>query len=274
VDTKERFWEAADLIVKAWTSHDGPFNWEGRHYHHRQVNVWPRVYQDPHPPLWVPTQSVSTAVEVAERPGYTLATILNGWQGAKKIFDAFRVRSLECGYGDPHPEQLGYLGLLFVGETDEEGYAGARKLQWYLQHNKVAPQFINVPGHVDVRTRTILLKQLASGKTLVSPVEHLAWAPIEQLTEEGFFFAGSPDSVLEQVTRFYERVGGFGNLLAMVHSGTMGEELVTSSMRLYAEEVLPRVRRSVDQRGSRVPAVASGVPVTGAEYDPEQLRLP
>src|SRR5499425_3373904 len=25
----DRFWEAHDLIVKAWTTHDGPFNWEG-----------------------------------------------------------------------------------------------------------------------------------------------------------------------------------------------------------------------------------------------------
>ena len=29
-DLMERFWEAHDLILKAMTSHDGPFNWEGR----------------------------------------------------------------------------------------------------------------------------------------------------------------------------------------------------------------------------------------------------
>src|SRR5260370_814980 len=46
-----RFWEAHDLIVKAWTSHDGPFNWEGKYFHHRQVNIWPRPYQEPHPPI-------------------------------------------------------------------------------------------------------------------------------------------------------------------------------------------------------------------------------
>src|SRR5215470_5684430 len=49
----ERFWEAHDLIVKAWTSHDGPFNWEGKYFHHRQVNIWPRPYQEPHPPIWI-----------------------------------------------------------------------------------------------------------------------------------------------------------------------------------------------------------------------------
>ena len=31
----ERHWEALDLIIKAWTSHDGPFSHEGRFFHHR-----------------------------------------------------------------------------------------------------------------------------------------------------------------------------------------------------------------------------------------------
>ena len=37
----ERFWEAIDLIVKTLTSHDGPFSWEGKHFTHRHVNIWP-----------------------------------------------------------------------------------------------------------------------------------------------------------------------------------------------------------------------------------------
>jgi len=39
-DLMERFWEAHDLILKAMTTHDGPFNWEGTHFHYRSVNVW------------------------------------------------------------------------------------------------------------------------------------------------------------------------------------------------------------------------------------------
>ena len=46
----ERLWEAHDLILKAWTTHDGPFNFEGRWFHSRHVNIWPRPYQQPHPP--------------------------------------------------------------------------------------------------------------------------------------------------------------------------------------------------------------------------------
>jgi alkanesulfonate monooxygenase SsuD/methylene tetrahydromethanopterin reductase-like flavin-dependent oxidoreductase (luciferase family) len=257
VDMKARFWEAADLIRAAWTGHDGPFGWEGRYFHHRQVNVWPRVYQEPHPPIWVPTQSTSTAVEVAER-GFTLATILNGRQGARKIFDAYRHRSAECGFGDPPPDRFGYLGLVHVGETDAEGYAGARKLQWYLRHNKVPVQFTNVPGYHDLALRAMLLRKQANGETIDSPVAHLANAPIEQLTAEGYFFAGSPDTVAAQVADFHEAVGGFGNLLMMVQAGTMGYDLAVRSMRLFGQEVLPRLRTRFDLTAGPVRASADG----------------
>ena len=53
VRMNERQWEAMDLIVKAWTSHDGPVSHEGRFFHHRNINIWPRPYQQPHPPIWV-----------------------------------------------------------------------------------------------------------------------------------------------------------------------------------------------------------------------------
>ena len=34
----DRSWEAHDLILKAMTTQDGPFNWEGEYFHYRNVN--------------------------------------------------------------------------------------------------------------------------------------------------------------------------------------------------------------------------------------------
>ena len=57
----DRFWEAHDFIMKALTSHDEPFNWESQNFHYRHVNIWPRPYQQPHPPVWSTTGSTQTA---------------------------------------------------------------------------------------------------------------------------------------------------------------------------------------------------------------------
>jgi len=59
---RERFHEAHDLIVKSWTT-DGPFSWDGKHYRFRYVNVWPRPYQKPHPPIWIPGSGSSETME-------------------------------------------------------------------------------------------------------------------------------------------------------------------------------------------------------------------
>ena len=47
----ERFQEAHDFVVKAWTT-PGPFRWEGKHFHYRYVNPFGAPYQQPHPPIW------------------------------------------------------------------------------------------------------------------------------------------------------------------------------------------------------------------------------
>jgi alkanesulfonate monooxygenase SsuD/methylene tetrahydromethanopterin reductase-like flavin-dependent oxidoreductase (luciferase family) len=62
--SQERFQEAHDLIVAAWTR-PGPFEFEGEHYNFRYVNLWPRPYQSPHPPIWIPSQGSSETIRWA-----------------------------------------------------------------------------------------------------------------------------------------------------------------------------------------------------------------
>ena len=33
------------------------FDWQGEHFQYRNVNVWPRCYQAPHPPVWITGRS-------------------------------------------------------------------------------------------------------------------------------------------------------------------------------------------------------------------------
>ena len=63
----ERFHEAHDLIIRAW-SETGPFEFSGKHYHINYVNVWPRPFQQPHPPIWIPSQGSRETIEFAAHP--------------------------------------------------------------------------------------------------------------------------------------------------------------------------------------------------------------
>jgi len=240
----ERFWEAHDLILKAWTSHDGPFSWEGRFFHHRQVNIWPRPFQQPHPPVWITTMTPSQILRVADR-NYVTATFLTGYDQTKRIFDTYRARRQELG-APMSDDRLAYAALLFVGDTDEAGYAGARKLMWYLTGNKVPPQFRNPPGYASHETVAKLLKGASTAFDRSSP--------LETCIEQGIVFGGNPDTVYEQLRRHHEAVGGYGNLLIMGQAGFLEHDDTMRSIELFAKEVYPRLK---DLRPSSEPATAS-----------------
>jgi alkanesulfonate monooxygenase SsuD/methylene tetrahydromethanopterin reductase-like flavin-dependent oxidoreductase (luciferase family) len=214
VRMNERHWEALDLIIKAWTTHDGPFSHEGRFFHHRMVNIWPRPYQDPHPPVWVSTTSPNGAAQVGSK-GFVQATFLTGFDDTRKIFESYRKGWRSAGRGEVVPvNRLAYAALVYTAETEREAHAGAEKLLWYVTANKVLPQFSNPPGYVPVGANV----QMARGAS--HPLSEFSkGASVERAIQSGMVFAGTPDQVFEQIKKLYDYVGGFGHVLLMGQAG-------------------------------------------------------
>ncbi|MCL2385797.1 MAG: LLM class flavin-dependent oxidoreductase [Alphaproteobacteria bacterium] len=227
----ERMWEAHDLIIKAWTSHDGPFNWEGRFFQHRQVNIWPRPYQEPHPPVWITAMSTSYLSRIADLD-YTAATFLSGMTHTKALYGAYRARRREFNRSFSE-NRLAYAGIVYVGETDEEGLAGARKIMWIVTKNLSHPQFKDPPGYSVPK----LSAQLMQGKAYPFDQDQT----IEKLIDQGIAFAGNPDTVYRQIERHYNHVGGYGNLLMLGQSGFLEHDETVKGIKLFAQEVYPRL---------------------------------
>ncbi|MGY9004890.1 MAG: LLM class flavin-dependent oxidoreductase [Alphaproteobacteria bacterium] len=233
--TLERLWEGIDLCVKAWTTHDGPFNFEGKYWHKRHVNVWPRPYQDPHPPVWITGSSDKENIREVARRGFTFAMFLQPHEKVKEMFDAYRESSI---YDDPEETRrhIAYMPLVATGETEEEAEGFAKKIAWYLQA-KTAPQFRNPPGYVPVAFNVQALKGKYSGRT-----DAVRAGGMDYLKEQGVMIYGTPDSVFEQIKTFYHNVGGFGQFLMMQQAGHLDHNETVKSMSLFAKEVYPRLR--------------------------------
>ena len=58
----------------------------------------------------------------------------------------------------------------------------------------------------------------------------------------GLLFAGSPDTVYQQIMDFYDRVGGFGHLVMIGRSGFVTHAEAEKGIKLFAHEVLPRLK--------------------------------
>ena len=239
VRTFERMWEAHDLIIKAWTAHDGPFNFEGRFFHHRQVNIWPRPYQQPHPPVWITVGSPGNAAAVAKYD-YTAAAFLTGYDWSKVIFDAYRESHKEAGHAGAANDRIAYAALVYTGETDEAGYEGARKLMWYMQANKVPPHFRNPPGYLSPQLAAKFMKGGLQGG-----VGTAASSTLEEQIERGNIFAGSPDTVYRGLRDHYDRVGGYGHLLLMGQAGFLEHDETVTGIKMFANEVYPRLKELI-----------------------------
>jgi len=234
VRMNERMWEAHDFIIKAWTTHDGPFSFEGEFFHHRLVNLWPRPYQQPHPPVWISSTSVPGARTVGEK-GYVLAVFLSGYANTPKVYQSYAEGWKAAGRGQMPLDRLAYSALVHVADTDDEARAGTEKLAWYFTHNKAPMHFKNPPGYVPVATNVRALKNAHIS-------EHPADLSLDSLIQQGLIFCGNPDTVYEQIARFYKHVGGFGNLLAMGQAGFLGHAETVKSLRLLSSEVMPRLQ--------------------------------
>ena len=256
VRMNERQWEAMDLIVKAWTSHGGPVSHEGRFFHHRNINIWPRPWQQPHPPIWVSTTSASGAKQVGRR-GYIQATFLTGYKGTPGVFDAYRAGWREAGLGEDVPmHRLAYAALVYVGDTEAAAHAGAEKLLWYMTANKVPPHLAYPPGYMPTAAQAAVIR----GATLDGLAANRRNATVEKAIENGLMFAGTPGQVYDQFKRFYHHVGGFGHLLIIGQAGFLEHDETVAGIRCFARNVYPQLKQDFPataisgSRITRVPA--------------------
>ena len=88
--TVEHLWEGIDFVQKAWTATEGPFSYEGPLTHRRAINIWPRPYQTPHPPIWITGSSDMPAIQRAASRGFVFATFLQPYAKVRTLFDAYR----------------------------------------------------------------------------------------------------------------------------------------------------------------------------------------
>ena len=237
VRTNERHWEALDLIIKAWTERNGPFSHEGRFFHHRNVNIWPRPYQDPHPPIWVSATSPGGAAKVGSR-GFVQATFLTGFGGTPRVYESYRQGWREAGRGEVTPvNRLAYAPLLYTSPDADRAKAGAEQLLWYLKANKVPVHYKNPPGYVPVDVNVRFMR--GAMPQLAASIKDLN---VDKAIEAGIMFAGTPDQVFDQIKHFYGKIGGFGHMLLMGQAGFLNHEDTVHGIRTFAREVYPRLK--------------------------------
>ena len=231
----DRFHEAHDLIVRAWTE-VGPFAFQGRHYNVQYVNLWPRPFQKPHPPIWIPSQGSKETIDWAARPDrrYTYLQTFSPAKVVQRYLKLYRDTCKGFGY-DAEDRQLGWAVPVYVAKTDEAARSEA-KPHFEAFRNvfvKMPIEMLLPPGYTSRES----LKNVMKAKA-----EMFGDITIEKAIDLGLFVCGSPATVRSAFENYWTDMR-FGNLLVLCQFGTLPADLTRTNMELFAREVMPAVKK-------------------------------
>jgi alkanesulfonate monooxygenase SsuD/methylene tetrahydromethanopterin reductase-like flavin-dependent oxidoreductase (luciferase family) len=237
----ERFHEAHDLIIKAW-SEPGPFEWHSKHYHFEYVNLWPRPYQQPHPPIWIPSQGSRETIEFAADPRhkYVYLQTFSPIKQVQRYLQLYRDTATRFGY-TASPSQLGWASMVYVGDSDEQALAEAGPHFEIFRNRFLKKPFemLLPPGYT---SRDSMKGMLAAKGDITSNVD------AKRAVDMGMFVCGGVQTV-RQTLLTYAREIGFGNLLTMLQFGTLPTDLTRRNMERFAMDVMPWLKREMAKQG-------------------------
>jgi alkanesulfonate monooxygenase SsuD/methylene tetrahydromethanopterin reductase-like flavin-dependent oxidoreductase (luciferase family) len=219
--------EAVDLMIKIWTS-DEPFKFVGEFWscEFDPTTSWLRPYQKPYPPIAVPGLGFASPSHV--RAG-AMGHIPISFNVAERIVEqhwpAYAEGATNAGRTADR-RQWHILKDIFVADTDEEARRHSVEshfARFYREYHLPLLESIDLKGH---------LKHDDSVSDDEVDVDYL---------NDTIFITGSPDTVVEKITRLYERLGGFGTLMMLSSDYADSPEWWRHSMHLLATEVAPRI---------------------------------
>ena len=232
-ESRARFEEAWDLILKAWTD-TMPFGWEGKYFHYRHVSIWPRPLQQPTPPIYVSGSSKESG-EFAARKKVGLGLAFTNLPLAAEAARHYRAKCAEHGWA-PQAEQIIYQLPIHVDETDE---AAQETLRPMFQQSALAG------GIVDANRLVATSGFFGQGDTkLVQRFRNLeADEPrsVLEAIERGTILCGGPKTVLAQIKRLHQEIGC--GVLNLIFDRSGAPQKKVRSIELFAKEVMPEARQ-------------------------------
>ncbi|MGH7894190.1 MAG: LLM class flavin-dependent oxidoreductase [Candidatus Binatia bacterium] len=247
-EARGRFYEAADLILQAWTK-PGPFEFNGKYYKMRYVNPWPLPIQKPHPPIWIPgAGSLETMEYVAKRRWAYMGIPYFHKRVFKRNFDFFDEACAKEGY-TARPDQKGWLVPVYVSETDAKAREEYEPHVWHFAKRLLPGINITPPGYTSPRSA---MKVLSSFGDFMLNIE--TW---KEITDGDYVICGSPATVRQKLVELAKWMG-VGNLLLLPQLATLPADLTRKNMELFASEVMPHLRRELGPAHiASTPAVAA-----------------
>jgi len=205
---------------------------DGRFHSFKNVTSLPRPTQTPRPKFWTAAFGTPQSFEKAGRLGHWIMAI--PISGTQMVELCAIYREAWQAAGHPGNGRIMLAFHMFCHEDRDEAYRIAREpMNRYLK------------SLVDAASDWTSGAVSDDYKGYDKIIEMLDKETCESQVEKGAAWIGTPDDLVEQIRAYDIEVGGFEDASLQVNFNTISFEDAVRSVRLFGEQVMPRV---VDER--------------------------
>ena len=219
-ESRSRFLEALDIIMKAWR--EDSFSHEGEYHSFHGVTVTPKPFQQPHPPVRVAVAGEDTFPLVGEM-GHPIFISANTPRDALKERLAAYRKKLSGSRAAGVPD-IAIRVPVYCAETTEQAQEEPRSSALSA-----------------IQYAASELIQTAANPEIAERMKRIAAAPYEQVLQERVVF-GTPAEIVDTFKGYQEDLGVTGVVLEVNYGGQIPADQVVKSLRLISNEVMPRFK--------------------------------
>ena len=256
-ESRARFDEALAVILRAWQ--ENTFTHAGKYWKYKDIAIWPRPYQRPHPPVWIPFTGSKETIECAAAGNFG-AAIHHPHRGVVQDMIGYFGRKLSESGHRVSPDQICMMTEAWVADSgakavDEYGpyFLYFNNVLWHHGGNppgqKANPM---ATGYVKSSSYDYVREENAHAAVIDREKARALNRPdVEAKVASGELAFGNAKEVTERLIDQAEAVGA-NKLLINVNFGAMPNELFMDQVRRFGREVLPRLQA---HQVTRIPAM-------------------
>jgi alkanesulfonate monooxygenase SsuD/methylene tetrahydromethanopterin reductase-like flavin-dependent oxidoreductase (luciferase family) len=243
-ESRARFEEAWEIIRRAWT--EEVFSYEGRFWSYRDVAIWPRPVQQPHPPVWVPVSGSQETIDWAARHDIPITPGLVPTRGLREDIIRHYARGLASHGHRLTPDHLIIQASVYVADSKAQAVKEAAPYVLYFNRTLFSH------GNVSETSRQREAGYVTSGafdyvrpenRAAVSGARErfrdMTLADVERDAEQLPW--GTPDEVVERILAAADHAGA-GTVLVNMNRGAMPQEMFMEQIQRFGTKVLPRLQ--------------------------------
>jgi alkanesulfonate monooxygenase SsuD/methylene tetrahydromethanopterin reductase-like flavin-dependent oxidoreductase (luciferase family) len=243
-ESRARFEEAWEIIRRAWTTE--VFSYEGQFWTYRDIAIWPRPVQQPHPPVWVPVTASKETIDWAGKHNVPITPGASSHRGVREDVIRYYARQLELHGHHITPDHLVLQADVHVADTKAQAVAEAGPYSLYFNrtlfsHGNITERDLQArTGYVASSSHDYLHPEyvpFVSGNR-----DRYRGLTLEGIREQAEQMPwGTPDEIVQRITSAADHAGA-NQVTVSLNRGAMPQAMFLHQIRRFASDVLPRLQ--------------------------------